>query len=535
MSVATASPFEAGWDEIKKIHPQYMQAIRALEAGGPMPPYMTVAGNKNAPLYRNLNQNLYSRMNRVLPRRVVEPFMGNLGISLNLLPEEGLFASDKDWLLPALGEAIKERPEKIEFDPRKLTVGLGEEIPMYADPSKRNFEPTVTLPELTRRDLDEAERIMPGSVIDERVALPAAGWKLRNDINRGIDAYQRGELSKRGLDQLLADVLGYSKIGFKSIWRTGSDGMVNIPPGGRDNETTALSASERASDYLEDLTGKRNFGRTKIGGGNTYRPQLVPGGDFEPWNVEPWSAVMDNWFFQQGSTDFDDMLSDAVRMRSSPRSGDAFFLDSPYGEEAGQHQWSNEQNERVYDWMKYFKDQGLPAVAYNSAAPSTIDAIRSRGLPLSLILSRAEKLAAGVGKKGKATIKPESVVAVNVPGYEDIDLSEFYRTDIEPNTVRTIDRGASKKGSPAYKFTTSFGDAGIPKQVSRPVNTLIDNLIEAGIMTPKQAATAQRRGKLGSITDPESGVRSWLVNYPEALEQIYGQPAYRKQKGRTVA
>jgi len=545
MSVASPSPnwedlrrtdtaLEEGWDEIKKIHPRFLEALRASKVGGPMPSYMTVAGNKNAPLYRNLNQRLYSMASQDVPRRIVEPFMGNLGISFATMPEEGVYASDYDWLLPALAEAIKERPEKIEFDPYKLTYGEGEEIPMFADPKKRDFDPIITLPGLTSRDIAEAERILPGSVIDGRVALPAAGWKLRNDINRGIDAYQRGELSRQGLDELLANVLGYSTVGFKSVWRTGADGMVNIPPGGRDNEKVSLSAAERIGDWLEDETGKRNVGRTKIGnapgqpasaGGNTLRPQRVPGGDLEPWDLEPWSAPMINWHFKQGQTDFEDFLNDFI-WQQSRRSGDLPFLDSPYAEEVGQHTWSPEQNERVYDWMRHFGDIGIPAVAYNSAAPSTIDAITSRGLPLSMILSRSEKLAAGTGKKGQATVKPESVVAVNIPGLEGVDLSEFYRTDVAPNTTRTRDPSTSKK-NPGYKFTTSFGEGGIPDEITEPMDTLTANLIEAGIMTPGEVATKERQGKLGSISDPESGRRSWMVSNPDAVAQILSQPRYR--------
>jgi hypothetical protein len=299
----------------------------------------------------------------------------------------------------------------------------------------------------------------------------------------------------------LADVQGYSRIAYKSIWRTNDQDYLSIPTGGK-TDKGALSAGTRAADYLEGETGKRKgYSGLTLDGGISYKPQDMNwiGGDLEPWDVSPWSAPMTDWHFQQG--DFDSVLSD-MDFRPTGLSGDMVFLDSPYGEEAGQHNWKKTQNNQIYDWMKRFGNMGIPAVAYNDASNSTIDAIKDNRLPLSFILSRSDKLAAAQ-RKGGSVVKPETMVTQNIPGVESDFMGQFMR-DIQPHLKQ------KKKGA--------------------PFEAAIDNRPDY-MLTGATTADMERKGAR-SVIDPMNRVRSWMVSHPEAIEQILSQPRYQ---GRQIA
>tara|TARA_R100000995_G_scaffold12078_2_gene4915 strand:- start:1445 stop:3112 length:1668 start_codon:yes stop_codon:yes gene_type:complete len=555
MSVADAS-FEEAWG-VAKAHPDEMRARVAAVTGGPSPSYMSVMGNKGTPMHQALNRFLYGKSAlrsgpKAVNRRLIEPFMGGLDVAFAVRPDLGLFANDRDRLMPMIAEYIRDSPEKVSFDPRKLLSFPGDELSLYDAPATGNFDPVATfeLPSDVFREVDD-ERLYDGGAY-----LPFKYYQLRAETNRKLEQLRRGELSTREEQELSGDMIGLQRALMNSIIRYNPQGFLNSATGAKDTEKDhpRLSVASSAADYLQELDldrfpvrgskRKKILGKRGVyGAGNElgleFGPSFVPQRmgqvsrdpltgkpDISPYNMEPWSDMMQDYHFYQGANkDFRNFLGDiSLRSGQGTYYGDTVFMDPPYGQETGQHaHWSKKDTGDVYSIARQLADANVPNVVYNDASPTTIAAIRENKLPISLMLARRDKQAAS--KQSKFKIKPETVVA-NIPGMNQNYMHEFSRDLEGPN----ITGFKSMSDIPDWMYETG--------KATRL----------GGEISPKQKQV-KNKGKLAenirnlpatTIVDPMTGLSQWMETDPNLLDMYRGkgyfaQPRYDKMFGRQVA
>jgi len=556
MSVADAS-FEEAWD-IAKAHPLEIAARIAAITGGPAPGYMSVMGNKGSPMHQAINRYLYGRASaRDYPRgdlgglRLIEPFFGGGDVAFAIRPEQGLFGSDKNRLLSMTAEQIRDNPEKVSFDPRRLLSFPGDELSVYDKPGSGNFDPVATfeLPSDVFRDVKE-DRIYDGGVY-----LPMKYYQLRAEFNRKLKKFNRGETSTREEQELAGDLVGLQRAMMNSIQRYNKEGYLSSAAGGKDDtrQHSRIAYADQFARELADM-GLKDFpvtidsrsGGTQIGGrgsnlgigfGPGFIPQRMgqvsrdpedvrnPLGDISPYNLEPWSDMMQNYYFE--NKDFRDFFG-GLKLR--PRK-DKAVMDPPYAGEVGQHaEWdrtddssSTPDTDAVYRFAREFRDMGIPSVTYNDASPATIAAIRREGLPISMILGRRDRQSANKGADFK--IKPETVVA-SIPGMD----SDFMR-DFERELERPKITGFRRiEDIPDFMFN--------PAKAQR----LAGELTEEQKMKKNRKFMDEYLANLPATTvsDPMTGVSRWMETNPELLDIYRGkgyfaQPRYDELYGRTIA
>tara|TARA_R110002096_G_scaffold73787_5_gene174945 strand:- start:5789 stop:7273 length:1485 start_codon:yes stop_codon:yes gene_type:complete len=420
---------------LRKSHPAMQQVLNALKYNTAAPPAYKVAGNKDDPMYRAINAYLYGKSRRggggTTGRRLVEPFMGSLAVPLAVRAEEGYFGNDKDQLLVDMNEMMRDNPEALAFDPKDVLYRAGDEPKLYSSPVTGS-KLMHTLPEITAKDIEEARTLNPNSVHGDGVYMPQKIYELRAKVNQGLPGYQAGDIGTQDKEELMRNVLGLSRGVYNSIFRTNKQGLVNSAAGAKSPNPTLPSYARRAADFLEDETGKRKYGTSSIEAGPRLSApplNLFSGGgnlEMDPWDVTPWSKLMENWAFT--NDDFGDFYDRADIAADK----DIVGQDPPYGGgEEGQHIWSDELTGKVYDKHKELAEQGTPTFTYNSATKPVIDAINERGLPLSILMARHDKLQnaqanqAGSQKTTGKAIKPESLVVSNVPGVTSNFMEQF--------------------------------------------------------------------------------------------------------------
>lgn len=437
---------------LRKSHPAMQQILNALKYNTAAPPAYKVAGNKDDPMYRAINAYLYGKSRRggggTTGRRLVEPFMGSLAVPLAVRAEEGYFGNDKDQLLVDMNEMMRDNPEALAFDPKDILYRVGDEPRLFSSPNQGS-ELLHTLPEITAADIEEARKLNPNSVFEDGVYMPQRVNELRATVNQKLPDYRSGNLSTQEKQELMRNILGLSRGVYNSIWRTNSRGLVNSAPGAKQSYAGGKltpSYAQRAADFLEAETGDRKFGRSDLETGPIFSAQglnLFSGGgnlEMDPWDVSPWSKIMENWAFTN------DDFSDFYDRADIAADKDIVGQDPPYGGgEKGQHVWSDELTGDVYDKHKELAEQGTPTFTYNSATKPVIDAINERGLPLSILMARHDKLQnaqvnrAGSQKTAGKAIKPESLVVSNVPGV----TSNFMEQFIADKGYEGVERGSN--------------------------------------------------------------------------------------------
>ncbi len=510
--------FDRAWD-MAKAHPNARRARRALEEGTASPSYISVMGNKGSDLHTALNRFLYSqsrlgRSGNMVNRRLIEPFMGGLDVGFAVRPDEGLFANDRDPILPLLAETVRDRPEALDFDPRWFLTYPGDELSIYDRPDGRkvrgkrevNFDPLHTV-EFTESDLAEVpeDRRYEGGAY-----LPMKYYQRRAETNKLLDQFRRGELGAQGRDELLRNTLGMSRALNNSILRYGSRlGLINSAAGAKDDKAPILMpAAQRMVAQIQADTGdpeRRGVGGLKPEKGPTFRPQSINQisqdesgkGDLSPYDLTPWSEMMQDWHFTHGM-DFRDFMGD-ISFARSPLSGDYVVQDPPYGEETGQHSlWTPKDTNEVYDWARRLGEMDVPNVVYNDASPTTIDAIKRNNLPLSLILSRLDR-----GRAGTTKQKPESVTTYGIPALEGRDLSTAF--------AERFGRGFT-----ADQETTDW-----------PTEPWVSDKLDTAEMEYEHPMPEEEVNP--ATYNIEGGGRSWIT-LPDETARILGQPRY----GRSV-
>jgi len=486
---------------IVKAHPLESQALRALKEGTSSPGYISVMGNKGTPMHQALNRYMYGKSalrpgGTSVNRRLIEPFMGGLDVAFSIRPDEGLFGNDYDMMLPFIAEMVRDNPEKVAFDPKSLLAYPGDEISLYQKPMKSfktgDYDPVYTT---EVRESDFAG--LPSEYIQEGggVYLPAMYDKLRNDINRKITLLRRGELGQRGKEELASQMTGMSRAMFNSILRYNDAGVINSAQGAKSLSQDPLY---RIGQEFKDISGQERPLRFAVDSSAILRPQKmdqISTPDMQPYDLSPWSEMMQDFHFQAG--DYRDFLDDLSLRPDTGFYGDYLVTDPPYGEQTGQHTgWRKQDTEDIYRRIKGYGDQGIPVAAFNDASPTTIEAIRAQGLPLSMILSRLDR-----GRAGDAKVKPESLVTQNIPGVTGVDFyDKFVRDVVEP-----------EKG----------------------MEVIPDWMIDTG-----KARRLEEKGLTTTIDDPATGRRSWMETFePRVLrftDPLTGQPRYRDE-GRKLA
>ena len=502
MSVADAS-FEEAWD-IAKAHPLESRALRALEEGTSSPGYISVMGNKGGPMHQALNRYMYGKSalrpgGTSVNRRLIEPFMGGMDVAFAIRPDEGMFGNDYDILLPMIAEQIRDNPEKVSFDPRKLLSFPGDELSIYPQPKRMgiggDFDPIMTLPAIRESDFSA----IPDELIyDGGAYLPLKYYQLRADVNRQLAKLRAGELSESGKQQLAGDALGLGRAMYNSILRySPKSGAINSAMGAKEaGKRNAIlgDLGRRMVDYIEDETGKRKIQGIALDSSAALKPQsmrqistdLEGNPDISPYDLNAWSDMMDNFHFVTG--DYRDFLDDLSLRPDTGFYGDFLVPDPPYGEETGQHsQWTKDDTMDIYRRIREYGDQGIPVAAYNDASPTTIEAIRAYGLPLSMILARQDR-----GSPANQKKKPESLVTQNIPGLTGVDFyPKFLRDVVEPEGGMEV--------IPDWMF-----DTGKAKRLEEDELTT-------------------------TIDDPATGRRSWMETDPARVARILSQPRYRRK------
>ena len=508
MSVADAS-FEEAWD-IAKAHPLESRALRALKEGTSSPGYISVMGNKGGPMHQALNRYMYGKSalrpgGTSVNRRLIEPFMGGLDVAFAIRPDEGMFGNDYDILLPMIAEQVRDNPEKVSFDPRKLLSFPGDELSIYDEPKRMgsggNFDPTMTLPALRESDFSA----IPDELIyDGGAYIPLKYWQLRAEVNEKLAKLRAGELSEGEKQQLAGDALGLSRAMYNSILRYSPEsGAINSAMGAKESgkrNARLDDLARRMGDYIEDQqrdddpNDPRKFMRIAPERGFHLMPQsmkqistdLEGNPDISPYDLSAWSDMMRDFHFVTG--DYRNFLDDLSLKPDTGFYGDFLVPDPPYGEETGQHsQWTEDDTMDIYRRIREYGDQGIPVAAYNDAAPTTIRAIRAQGLPLSMILARQDR-----GAPANQKQKPESLVTQNIPGLTGVDFyPEFLRDVVEPEKGMEV--------IPDWMF-----DTGKAKRLEE------DNLTT-------------------TIDDPATGRRSWMETDPARVARILSQPRYRRK------
>ena len=511
MSVADAS-FEEAWD-IVKAHPLESQALRALTEGTSSPGYISVMGNKGTPMHQALNRYMYGKSalrpgGTSVNRRLIEPFMGGLDVAFAIRPDEGMFGNDYDILLPMIAEQVRDNPEKVSFDPRKLLSFPGDELSIYPQPKRMgvggDFDPVMTLPAIRESDFSA---IPDELMYDGGAYIPLKYYQLRAEVNRQLAKLREGDLSESERQRLAGDVLGLSRAMYNSILRYSPEsGAINSAMGAKEagkRNTRLEDLARRMGDYIEDETGKRKIMGISPEAGAALRPQsmrqistdLEGNPDISPYDLSAWSDMMENFHFVTG--DYRDFLDDLSLRPDAGFYGDYMTFDPPYGEETGQHsQWTKDDTMDVYRRIREYGDQGIPVAAFNDASPTTVEAIRAQGLPLSMILSRLDR-----GRAGAAKVKPESLVTQNIPDVTGVDFyDKFVRDVVEP-----------EKG----------------------MEVIPDWMIDTG-----KARRLEETGLTTTIDVPATGRRSWMETLdPRVLrftDPTTGQPRYRDE-GRKLA
>ena len=128
--------------EIRKEHPQYRRALRALQTGGSLPPAIKIQGNKANPQYQAIGRAL----KQIMPdRRVIEPFGGAAGLSLGMRPQEALLM-DINPDLASFHQRLINDPDSLSFEPETFTYEAGDSV-MMPNPNTGEMMDLGTVPQ----------------------------------------------------------------------------------------------------------------------------------------------------------------------------------------------------------------------------------------------------------------------------------------------------------------------------------------------------------------------------------------------------
>lgn len=347
--------------DIRKEHPQYKKALRALQTGGSLPPAIKIQGNKANPQYQRIGRAL----KQMFPnRRVIEPFGGASGLSLGMRPERSVLM-DINPDLASFHQRLIRDPESLEFDPEEFTYQAGDSVMM---PNQNTGE---------MMDLGK----IPQSMVDDMGGKPffmgPKFYELRQEFNElrekeAIGVIAQSERQRK--DQL-----------FLVLQHMAMNGLLRYSPStpsyfNKWNSSIRFTGNKPIDQGFEsayfDMMGDQP-NRLKPGKGNTFRPQTLLGGKGR-WKLDPWAEVMQDWEYL--NRPLDEQLSSDIGIDPSE---DMFLLDPPYlGEEGALNFFTMDDQRKTLAMIEALKDNAFPTVVFNSFEPAIVDPMKQMGFDI---------------------------------------------------------------------------------------------------------------------------------------------------------
>ena len=246
--------------EIRKEHPQYRRALRALQTGGSLPPAIKIQGNKANPQYQAIGRAL----KQIMPdRRVIEPFGGAAGLSLGMRPQEALLM-DINPDLASFHQRLINDPDSLSFEPETFTYEAGDSV-MMPNPNTGEMMDLGTVPQ---------------SLVDEMGGDPffmgPKFYELRQEFNELRRKEGEGVISQRERqrkDQLFL-VLQHMSMNGLLRYSPKTPDLFNRWAGSLRFTGNKPIQPSFESAYFDLMEGQKN--RLKPGTGNTFRtPQRI--------------------------------------------------------------------------------------------------------------------------------------------------------------------------------------------------------------------------------------------------------------------
>ena len=347
--------------EIRKEHPQYRRALRALQTGGSLPPAIKIQGNKANPQYQAIGRAL----KQIMPdRRVIEPFGGAAGLSLGMRPQEALLM-DINPDLASFHQRLINDPDSLSFEPETFTYEAGDSV-MMPNPNTGEMMDLGTVPQ---------------SLADEMGGDPffmgPKFYELRQEFNELRRKEGEGVISQRERqrkDQLFL-VLQHMSMNGLLRYSPKTPDLFNRWAGSLRFTGKKPIQPSFESTFFDLMEGQKN--RFEPGTGNTFRPQKLLGGRGR-WDLSPWSEVMQGWEYRDRP--LDEQLESDIELNPAK---DMFLLDPPYlGEEGALDFFTMDDQQRTLALLEGLSDAGFPTVVFNSFAPDVVDPIRNMGFDI---------------------------------------------------------------------------------------------------------------------------------------------------------
>lgn len=347
--------------ELRKMHPQYRKALRALQTGGSLPPAIKIQGNKANPQYQAIGRAL----KQIMPdRRVIEPFGGAAGLSLGMRPQEALLM-DINPDLASFHQRLINDPDSLSFEPETFTYEAGDSV-MMPNPNTGEMMDLGTVPQ---------------SLVDEMGGDPffmgPKFYELRQEFNELRRKEGEGVISQRERqrkDQLFL-VLQHMSMNGLLRYSPKTPNLFNRWAGSLRFTGNKPIEPSFESAYFDLMQGQKD--RLKPGTGNTFRPQKLLGGKGR-WELDPWSEAMQGWEYRDRP--LHEQLESDIELNPAK---DAFILDPPYmGEEGALDFFTMDDQERTLALIEGLASHGFPTVVFNSFAPEIVDPISDMGFDI---------------------------------------------------------------------------------------------------------------------------------------------------------